>query len=269
LKQPPRRWLSALAGSAAAVALALALVHLTGVGRGSAPAQANFELPALPPPAEPALQIPKPRGLRHAQGESRWAPVLRTVAARRNASVESTAVVALATRTPEGTSNIVLVLGSRDDARGRTWVHVRLAVLPNNRTGWVLRATLGAYSFVATRLVVDTEALTATLYRSGNTVFRAPVGVGTRAAPTPRGDFYIRNKLTSYASPVYGPVAFGTSARSAILTDWPAGGFIGIHGTNEPELVPGRVSHGCIRMRNDDILRLARLMPVGTPLAIR
>ncbi len=68
---------------------------------------------------------------------------------------------------------------------------------------------------------------------------------------------------------MYGPVAFGTSARSAVLTDWPAGGFVGIHGTNRPALIPGRISHGCIRLRNDDILRLDRLMPPGTPLTIR
>ena len=43
---------------------------------------------------------------------------------------------------------------------------------------------------------------------------------------------------------------------------------MGIHGTNSPELIPGRVSHGCIRMRNADVLRLSRLMPVGTPLTI-
>jgi lipoprotein-anchoring transpeptidase ErfK/SrfK len=64
-------------------------------------------------------------------------------------------------------------------------------------------------------------------------------------------------------------VAFGTSARSSVLTDWPAGGYVGIHGTDEPDLLPGRVSHGCIRMRNADIVRLARLMPMGTPLTIR
>ena len=46
------------------------------------------------------------------------------------------------------------------------------------------------------------------------------------------------------------------------------GGFVGIHGTDRPELLPGRVSHGCIRMRNPDILRLGRLMPVGTPVTI-
>jgi lipoprotein-anchoring transpeptidase ErfK/SrfK len=28
------------------------------------------------------------------------------------------------------------------------------------------------------------------------------------------------------------------------------------------------VSHGCIRMKNGDILRLARLMPIGTPVTV-
>ena len=81
--------------------------------------------------------------------------------------------------------------------------------------------------------------------------------------------FYVRNRLTRYRSPAYGPIAFGTSARSTVLTDWPAGGYVGIHGTDHPELLPGRVSHGCIRMANRDILRLGRLMPVGTPLTVR
>jgi lipoprotein-anchoring transpeptidase ErfK/SrfK len=93
--------------------------------------------------------------------------------------------------------------------------------------------------------------------------------VGQPSWPTPRGEFYIRNQLYGFGNPVYGPIAFGTSARSAILTDWPGGGFIGLHGTNQPSLLPGRVSHGCIRLRNGDILRLARLMPVGTPLTVR
>jgi lipoprotein-anchoring transpeptidase ErfK/SrfK len=121
---------------------------------------------------------------------------------------------------------------------------------------------------VDTRLVVDLERLRATLYRRGRTIFSAPVGVGTAAAPTPRGHFYIRNKLTGYRSDFYGPIAFGTSARSAVLTDWPAGGYIGIHGTDAPQLIPGRISHGCIRLRNPDIVRLNGLMPLGTPLTI-
>ena len=99
---------------------------------------------------------------------------------------------------------------------------------------------------------------------------RAPIGVGqSRLAHPARHASSCATGSSASPSPEYGPVAFGTSARSATLTDWPAGGFIGIHGTNRPDLLPGRVSHGCIRLRNPDILRLARLMPVGTPVEIR
>jgi lipoprotein-anchoring transpeptidase ErfK/SrfK len=63
-------------------------------------------------------------------------------------------------------------------------------------------------------------------------------------------------------------LAFGSSDYS-VLSDWPGGGIIGIHGTNEPLLIPGRPSHGCIRVRNRAVRRLWRLMPVGTPLVIR
>ena len=117
--------------------------------------------------------------------------------------------------------------------------------------------------------MVDLDDLGATLFRNRRTIFQAPIGVGQSAWPTPTGEFYIRNRLTNYDNPFYGPLAFGTSARSAVLTDWPDGGFVGIHGTNQPELLPGRVSHGCIRMRNEDILELGRLMPIGTPVTIR
>lgn len=162
----------------------------------------------------------------------------------------------------------MLVIGSRASGDG-SWVHIRLPVLPNNQTGWVPRTALGGYHFVHTHLVVDRAHLLATLFHDGRAVFTAPVGIGAEASPTPAGSFYIRDRLAGFGDPFYGPVAFGTSARSAVLTDWPGGGFVGIHGTNQPELIPGRVSHGCVRMRNADILRLSRLMPVGTPLTIR
>jgi len=161
------------------------------------------------------------------------------------------------------------VLGRRRDDAGALWVRVRLAVLPNGSTGWVPRAAVGDLTTAHTHLVVNLTERKATLVRNGRVVLRAPVAVGRSWAPTPTGHFYIRNKLTRYASPRYGPVAFGTSARSPGLTDWPVGSYVGIHGTDQPWLVGAAVSHGCIRMRNADIRRLARLMPVGTPLTVR
>jgi lipoprotein-anchoring transpeptidase ErfK/SrfK len=222
-------------------------------------------------PAAPAsgLRVPAPTRLSTSTAVSYWASVREAAVARVRPDIGAAAIASLATTTPEATTNIVTVLGRARDTSGRLWVHVRLPVLPAGRTGWIPRSALGVYGAVRTHLVVDRARLTATLLRDGVKIFRAPVGVGRPESPTPAGEFYIRDFLTRYKSPFYGPVAFGTSARSSVLTDWPGGGFIGIHGTNEPNLLPGRVSHGCIRLSNSDILRLARLMPVGTPVTIR
>lgn len=48
-----------------------------------------------------------------------------------------------------------------------------------------------------------------------------------------------------------------------------AGGACEIHGTNQPETIGRDVSHGCIRVHNDVIRGLARLLPLGTPVEIR
>ncbi len=196
-------------------------------------------------------------------GLTRWAHVLRPVAARSAPSRSARAVTVVSDVTPEGTSNLVLALESRG-----SWVRVRLAVLPNGTTGWIPRSALGPYRGVWTHLVVSRARMTATLFRHGKLIFRAPVGVGRSYLPTPRGDFYVRMKLTGFTDAMYGPIAFGTSGRAPNLTGWPGGGYIGIHGTDKPELLPGAVSHGCIRMKNPDILRLAKLLPVGTPVTV-
>jgi len=224
---------------------------------------------ALPPAPAPVLKVGRPKMLSGERYVSRWTVVRRPTAAHAAPSASSVVVARLGVSAPEGTPNLLAVLRARTGAGGALWVLVRLPVLPNGTVGWVSRRSLGSYQVVKTHLVVDRRHFRATLYQNGKSVFTAPVGVGTAVAPTPAGDFTIRSKLTRYASPFYGPVAFGTTARSAVLTDWPDGGFIGLHGTNQPGLIPGRISHGCIRMRNEDIVRLSRLMPVGTPLAIR
>ena len=244
-----------------------------------APLSGSAQEPAVPgpdassPDGSPPVESPagEPTGAPFAlSGKGnvwRWSFVIRRVVARAEPRPDGAELMRLRTLTPERTQNLVLVL-ERQLVGGRPWVRVRLPMLPNNTTGWVPREALGGYETVRTHLFVDTRRLRLRLERRGRTVLRARIGVGRSRWPTPRGEFYVRNELRGFDSPMYGPVAFGTSARSAVLTDWPGGGFIGIHGTNRPGLLPGRVSHGCIRLRNRDILRLARLMPVGTPLTI-
>jgi L,D-transpeptidase-like protein len=199
----------------------------------------------------------------------RWAYVLRRVVAREEPSSASNAVGLVRTVTPEQETNLVLTYASQHDGDGRLWLRIPLATLPNGLTGWVPRDALGDLHTVRTRLLVDRARLRAVLIRNGRVVLEAAIGIGKSRWPTPSGDFYIRVRLDHFTDPMYGPVAFGTNARSPALTDWPQGGIVGIHGTDAPQLLPGRVSHGCIRLRNEAIRRLARLMPLGTPVSIR
>lgn len=160
-----------------------------------------------------------------------------------------------------------LVLHSELDARGKPWLNIRVPRRPNGSKGWVPARALRLRT-VTTMLEVDKRALEARLFEDGRKVWTTSIGIGARATPTPSGRFWVREGLSNLGgNPAYGPYAFGTAAYSR-LSDWPGGGVIGIHGTNAPGLIPGRPSHGCIRMPNRKILQLRRLMPVGTPISI-
>ena len=242
------------------------------VGRYQATINAteNLPLPAKPLPLLLTLVVNPLVGTEtvlSSDNLSQWAYVDRPTVARSAPSAGARKVVSVSAWTPENYPNLVLLLKQRFEQSG-WWVQARLATLPNGRVGWVPRSALGAYHRNTAHLYVNRGALSATLMQDGKRVFTTRVGIGTRAWPTPRGEFYIREKVTGFYDPFYGPIAYGTSARSAVLTDWPGGGFIGVHGTNEPGILPGRVSHGCIRLRNSALLRLAKLLPLGTPLTI-
>jgi hypothetical protein len=159
------------------------------------------------------------------------------------------------------------VLAARQDSVGRKWLQIRVPRRPNGRIGWVIDEMLSSTLFIVkTQLVIDRRALRATLFKSGKQIWSSRVGIGKSGTPTPRGQFWIRERLKGLGG-IYGPWAFGTSAYSN-LSDWPGGGVVGIHGTNQPGLIPGRPSHGCVRVPNVKIRLLARLMPIGTPVSI-
>jgi hypothetical protein len=230
---------------------------------------ASPEEPGTPEGTDPGEEVVEER-LHRPGRRSHFAFVNRRAIARARPRAGARAVARLRLRTQDGTDELVLALERRADRDGRPWLKVRLPVRPNGTTGWVPEDALGPLHRVNTWLRIDTRRFRATLVRRGRVVFRARIGVGEPQWPTPRGEYYIRSRLSGYGArgSFYGPIAFGTSAHSDELTDWPAGGIVGIHGTSLPHLIPGRISHGCVRLRNRDIVRLDRLMPVGTPLTI-
>ena len=197
---------------------------------------------------------------------TRWAHAAETYPIRSAPRTTARTITRLRFKTEDKYDEVYLVLAAEVDADGQQWLHIRIPMRPNGRTGWVPVEMLGPLKTVTTRLVIDRTAKRAKLYKVGRKIWEAPVGVGKAGTPTPRGDFYVRELLRGQGG-AYGPWAFGTSAYSSI-SDWPNGGVVGIHGTNQPNLIPGRPSHGCVRVRNAKITQLARLMPIGTPVSV-
>lgn len=83
-----------------------------------------------------------------------------------------------------------------------------------------------------------------------------PVAIGKVLTPTPTGNYMIVNKEYNPGGP-YGVLWMGLSKPH-----------YGIHGTNDPSSIGKEVSHGCIRMFNDDVTELSSLVTIGTNVYI-
>jgi len=231
-------------------------------------------LAALTPSTSTAFAVsPLPAGatltsLSDLRTVSHWAYPTGEAPIHSSPSARASVVGRLGFLTVDGQAQVYEALDAEQLASGRTWIRVEVPGRPNGRTGWVARGALGTLNAVDGYLLIDKRRLRATLFHDGHAIFSAPVGVGKASTVTPSGHFYVMEKLITANAPVYGPLALGTSAYAPTLSEWPGGGVVGIHGTDEPQLIPGRPSHGCIRMRNSDIVWLWSLVALGTPIDI-
>jgi lipoprotein-anchoring transpeptidase ErfK/SrfK len=169
-----------------------------------------------------------------------------------------------------GVPTVFAVLGERLDAACRpTLYRVQVPMHPNGVTGWVAPRAVDL-AVVRTRIEVDLSSRRLTLFRGGRPVLHAPVAIGSSATPTPTGRYYVNQRLIpADRSGPFGPGAVGISAFSTVLTGWTQGGPIAIHGTNAPWSIGQDVSNGCIRLRNEVLVRVFRAALAGTPVIIR
>ncbi|WP_246496372.1 L,D-transpeptidase [Miltoncostaea marina] len=153
---------------------------------------------------------------------------------------------------------------------GARWLEVLLAVRPNGRRGWV-PADFFQLSTTAVRVTIDLSDRRLTVHRRNRVVMRAPVAVGRAGTPTPVGRrFAVAEQIRMDPRGFLGPVVLPLTGYSETLNEFAGGnGRVAIHGTSLPELIGTRASHGCVRMYNRDIRRLARLARAGTPVEIR
>ena len=149
------------------------------------------------------------------------------------------------------------------------WEQVYLPKRPNGSTGWVRDSAVELYRDPY-RVEVSLSNHLLTVWKGQRKIHEEASGVGKIVTPTPTGRYFLVALFAqSDPSGIYGPYAFGTSAFSNVLESFGGGpGQIGLHGTNDPSALGTDVSHGCIRISNAGIARLARLLPLGTPLTI-
>jgi lipoprotein-anchoring transpeptidase ErfK/SrfK len=150
---------------------------------------------------------------------------------------------------------------------GNLWYRVSIPMRPNGTYGWI-PATTVSLSPTHSEIVVDLRSRTISLYRFGKLKWHAIVAIGAPGRETPVGHYFVAARFVPYHDPFLGVFAVETSAYSK-LTEWPGGGVVGIHGTDEPQLLGQAVSHGCVRVSNTTARHLESLAPLGTPIWIK
>ncbi len=153
------------------------------------------------------------------------------------------------------------------------WVQVRLAQRPNQSTAWLPAGDV-TLSTTHYQIVVNLASTRLSLYDDGRLVLSAPAGVGTPDDPTPAGEFFVAFvEPPPPANDGYGPFILVTSAHSAAISDWEGSGdaVVGIHGPLGEDRQIGttgaRISHGCIRLHEAALEKLAAVPP-GTPVEV-
>ena len=236
----------------------------------AAPRTATLPHRSTPPAGARHVTRPHPAGLQRtlpwrADGTSHVVFVRSKQVAVYSKPHAKHALLVLKRRDKYGTQRAFLVRGT-----GKKWVHVYLPSRPNGSLGWVRARAVKMYDN-GYRIVVRLRAHRLQLWKKRHLLETYPVATGTPSTPTPRGLFYIVELLRpSNPGGSYGPYSFGLSAHSNVLKTFAGGdGRVGLHGTNEPGLIGSSVSHGCIRLRNAAVRRLARILPLGTPVYVR
>lgn len=171
----------------------------------------------------------------------------------------------LANPTREG---VKLIFGALE--QNGEWLKVILPVRPNGSTGWVRTSDVKVRT-VASHIVVDLSDFRLRLFKGQELQMEVPVGVGKANSPTPLGRFYVDISVPLQPTTgAYGAYMLSVAGFSEVLTNFGGGvGQIAIHGTVNLPSVGVNSSNGCLRLTNENILKLKDLAPAGTPVLIQ
>jgi lipoprotein-anchoring transpeptidase ErfK/SrfK len=121
------------------------------------------------------------------------------------------------------------------------------------------------------RIGINLASRILTVYEGNTRIAMYPVGVGQVATPSPTGNYSIQNMEVNptWVDPDNKDTQVGSGPDNPLGYRWMGfDGTYGIHGTNRPESVGYYVSHGCIRMHEEDVEQVYDMVAVGTPVSV-
>ena len=241
----------------AAVVGGYSVVRARAAGSGASQSLAPVPSPTPAPSGAPAPQY------------ERWTVGVaqRPLTVYRRADGSSPVLTQLPMHTAADYPMVVLVDSIKSEG-DQVWYRIWVPVRPNETRGWIKEGQLALYT-TSSKIVIDLSERRLYVYKRGAVAAKFKVAVGKPGLSTPTGSFYMTQKLRPPdPNGVYGVLQLGTSAFQPKLNDWPDGGQVGIHGTNEPWLIGKAISHGCVRMTNASVKEVSRLVPTGSPVEI-
>lgn len=168
-------------------------------------------------------------------------------------------------------SNNTLVFSVIGDQPG--WLNTNIPLRPNGLTGWIKNNPDEIKTYTTPFFVlVQLKRYRLTVCNAGRIIQQETAGIGLEAnGLTPTGTFYLLDLIRPKGGPngAYGPFAFGLSGFSETIFTFNGGdGRLGIHGTSDPSSLGRAKSHGCIRVSNAGITKMAKTLFLGSPVKI-
>jgi len=126
-----------------------------------------------------------------------------------------------------------------------------------------------------TNLVIKLSDRRVYLYQGDKLAKSYPIAIGKAGWETPVGSYKVieMQRDPIWQHPWTGklvPPGADNPLGARWIGFWTDGkNFIGFHGTPQEQLVGQAVSHGCVRMRNQDVLALYAQVNVGTPVIVK
>ena len=132
-----------------------------------------------------------------------------------------------------------------------------------------------------TAVKIDTQSSMLTVHEDGKLIAAYPVTIGSEQTESPIGDWKVRGvaKMPNFR---YDKAMLNKGERSDKFHILPPGPNnpvgvvwialnkkgIGLHGTSDPDSIGRSASHGCVRLANWDVIRLAGKIKAGVPVSI-